>query len=110
MQGTIIMSITQNITSDYIEVIIDSDFDFENANAAREVFQGVVENHAKNVIVNLNECKFIDSSGIGAIIFLYKRLCCAGLSLTIHCTQPQPNELFNLLKIDQIITIKTYFP
>ncbi len=82
---------------------IRGDFDAALAPKAREVFSQLVNASPKNVVINLTQVPFIDSSGIGAIVFLYKRLRCNNLDLTLENLQQQPAELIKLLRIDQII-------
>lgn len=84
-------------------VNIRGDFDAALAPKAREIFSELVSASPKDVVINLNLVPFIDSSGIGAIVFLYKRLRCNNLELTLENLQQQPAELIKLLRIDQII-------
>ncbi|MGL5006720.1 MAG: STAS domain-containing protein [Plesiomonas sp.] len=77
----------------------------------RETFEMLaVQNH--NTLIDINEVHFIDSSGIGALVFLYKRLKAKSLTLSLICDQGQPRELLKLLHIDNTIecysTIKDF--
>jgi anti-anti-sigma factor len=60
---------------------------------------------SKNVILDLSEVHFLDSSGIGAIVFLFKRLRVQGRTLEITGVQGQPKELMQLLRIDSAIPV-----
>lgn len=82
---------------------ITGDFDAAQAQNARRYFQELIEDVDKNICLDLSQVPFIDSSGIGAIVFLYKRLRCSGYDLTISGLQKQPSELLHLLRIDKII-------
>ena len=59
----------------------------------------------KNVILNLSLVSFLDSSGVGVIVFLYKRLKAQGRTLEITGVQGQPQELIELLRIDKVIPV-----
>ena len=57
----------------------------------------------QEVLVDLSAVPFIDSSGIGALIFLYKRLADHGCYLHLVCQPGQPRELLRLLHIDRSV-------
>jgi len=65
-----------------------------------------------NIIFDLEQVKFIDSSGIGAIVFLYKRMAAKGFSVCVTGLTQQPLELFQMLFLDKTIncyqSIDTY--
>jgi len=58
-----------------------------------------------NVALDLSQVSFLDSSGIGAIVFLYKRLKAQERTLVIVGVQGQPQELMKLLRIDSAIPV-----
>ena len=58
-----------------------------------------------NVELDLSQVSFLDSSGIGAIVFLYNRLKAQERSLMIVGVQGQPQELMKLLRIDSAIPV-----
>ena len=80
------------------------DFDAQSAGDVRTAFSQLVEKADRPVLIDFSEVPFIDSSGIGAIVFLYKRLRCNKQDLVFANLQAQPAELIKLLRIDQIIT------
>ncbi len=57
----------------------------------------------QEVLVDLTSVPFVDSSGIGALIFLYKRLADHGRYLHLVCKPGQPRELLRLLHIDRSV-------
>jgi len=97
------------ITVEYQEgrsvIIIHGDFDTYLAKDARELFAEVAESTQSDVEIDLKKTEFIDSSGIGALVFLHKRLRCKGFNIQLKNVQEQPFGLFTLLRIDQIMQI-----
>ncbi len=87
-------------------VKIEGDFDAAIAAEAKSVFTNLSETASKDVLLDLSEVNFIDSSGIGAIVFLYKRLRCNGYELSLAGVKHQPYELLKLLRIDKIIKME----
>ena len=67
----------------------------------------VASKNSQRVTLNLREVSFIDSSGIGAIVYLYKRLKAQGRVLDISGARGQALELIELLRIDTVITLKS---
>lgn len=58
-----------------------------------------------DVVIDLTRIDFIDSSGIGAIVFLFKRLRSLDRTLTLTGVHGQPLELLQHLRIDKSICI-----
>ena len=57
------------------------------------------------IILDLSDVTFLDSSGIGAIVFLYKRVRAREGELSIANVRGQPRELIELLRIDSAIPV-----
>ena len=83
---------------------------------------GVLESGLNNVLERLcdawegeveldfTEVLFMDSSGIGAIVYLYKRLTAAGRKMQIVGASGQPLELLKTLRIDRSIAVSNTIP
>lgn len=59
-----------------------------------------------DVVIDFSKVDFVDSSGVGAIIFLYKRLTTVGRSLTLVGVQGQPLQLMEFLRIPRVIPMR----
>lgn len=70
----------------------------------REMFSQLADSQS-SVTLNFSGVSFIDSSGIGAIVFLFKRLRTMEKPLHIVDCQGQPLKLFKHLRIDRSIDI-----
>ncbi len=55
------------------------------------------------ILLDLSEVSFIDSTGIGALVFLYKRLQNELCYLRLICGDGQPRDLLMLLRINKSI-------
>ncbi len=90
--------------SDHCHIItLQGDFDAVIAPEARSVFTELTQGNTKNVVLNFSNVSFMDSSGVGALVFLFKRLRESNCDLVLEGLQQQPAELIKLLRIDQII-------
>lgn len=55
------------------------------------------------VELDMTEVDFLDSSGVGAIVFLYKRLLTRKLGLTLVGANGQPARLLEFLRVPRVI-------
>ncbi len=101
------MKLEQNVTAcgDLI-LKLYGEFDAEGSAEIRPELEAVAaQNASKHVCLDLQEVVFIDSSGVGAIVFLYKRLRENGRQLAISGAHGQPRELLELLRIHKAIPV-----
>ncbi len=56
-----------------------------------------------DVELDLSRVDFIDSSGIGGIVFLYKRLRASGHDLRLCRVRAQPRKLFHNLRMAHLL-------
>ncbi len=96
-------------TADCGDLIIElsGEFDALGCNEIRQVFNEVVTQLSPMVVfLDLSAVSFLDSSGIGSMVFLFKRLRQTGRSLVISGVHGQPRELLELLRIHKAIPTK----
>ncbi len=60
-----------------------------------------------SVRVDLSQVQFIDSSGVGALLSLYKRLPPPNQSVKLNCVQPSVQAVIELLRLHRIFEIET---
>ena len=87
------------------KISIDCDMDALAANQLRSIFENIAENDNRHVMVDLTRVNFMDSSGVGALIFLFKRLSAAGRKLALVEVGGQPADLLSQLQIDRITPV-----
>ncbi|MCV6589951.1 MAG: STAS domain-containing protein [Marinobacterium sp.] len=59
------------------------------------------------IVLNLAAVNTLDSSGVGAIVYLYKRLAITGRTLEVTGVNGQPLQLMQSLRIDKSLNITT---
>jgi anti-sigma B factor antagonist len=79
--------------------------DFLSAPAFSARLDALVATFPLAVILDLRELEFIDSSGVGAIVALFKRLRVIGGGLTIAGLGGQPKEIFRILRLERAFDI-----
>jgi len=60
----------------------------------------------QHISLDIDNVTFLDSSGVGVIVFLFKRLKSSGGSLEISNVNGQPKELITLLRVSSVIPVK----
>ena len=63
----------------------------------------VVGARPKAVEVDLSQLRMIDSSGVGALVSLYKRVRAQGGNVVIKGVRDQPLAIFQLLQLDRLM-------
>ena len=83
-------------------IALDGELDAHAVSELRGEFEALTESK-QNLIIDLSKVHFVDSSGVGVIVFLYKRLLTLHLNLSLIGVNGQPAELFEMLHINRSI-------
>ncbi|MDR3667244.1 MAG: STAS domain-containing protein [Ignavibacteriaceae bacterium] len=59
----------------------------------------------KNIIIDLSECEFIDSTFLGAIVMGLKKVTQIGGNLCLAGVQPEVKNMFQLTRMNKIFNI-----
>ncbi|CAN5924154.1 STAS domain-containing protein [soil metagenome] len=68
----------------------------------RPIFDKVVADGRRRVTVDLSKLTMIDSSGVGAVVSLYKRVKADGGQVLVVGARDQPLAVLKLLKLDRV--------
>ena len=71
----------------------------------KEKLVGFVNDEQKNIILDLSDVEFIDSSGLGAIVSALKHIGSTGGSLSICGLQDATLSMFKLTRMDKVFNI-----
>jgi anti-sigma B factor antagonist len=84
---------------------IEGSLDALSTPELRPVIDAIVAENKKKVVVDLSALRVIDSSGVGAIVSLYKRLRAQGGEVQVKGLRDQPLAIFKLLRLDRVFTL-----
>ena len=94
------------VEKDSLLVKVTGDLDLVVAKEFREKIDEQLEQQQKqNLIVDLSQVKFIDSSGLGAILGRYKIIQGMGGKMTIIGANPTVYRILDLSGVMKIITV-----
>ncbi len=109
--GFVMLNETYKINNDFI-IKLNGNFDADSVKLMKDDIEAYSK-FSTNIIFDLEQVPFIDSSGIGAIVYLYKRMAAKGFSVSVTGLTQQPLELFQMLFLDKTIncyqSINCYF-
>jgi len=82
---------------------IDTDLDSDNVMSIQPQLEALVDENSEHIILDFTHVKFIDSTGIGAIVFLFKRLTSQRRTLSLLKVSGQPYKLMTMLRVENAI-------
>ena len=88
---------------------ITGELDQATAEGLREPLNGAINDGARAVMVDMSQCGFIDSTGLGVIVEAWKSLQernGASASFAICCAEPEVKRLLEVTGLDQAIAIR----
>lgn len=89
-----------NITMD-----IPKDFVVDEVAEFRMKINKLIEERNSDFIFNFNQCTFIDSTGLGALVSIYKKCAENGGSIKLQALNPEVEKLFKLTRLDKVFEI-----
>ncbi|MFO0550470.1 MAG: STAS domain-containing protein [Polyangiaceae bacterium] len=81
---------------------IDGTLDALTAPELRPSLDALVTEGRKSITIDLSNLRLIDSSGVGALVSLLKRVRAYGGEVRIAGLKDQPRAIFRLLQLDRV--------
>ena len=86
-------------------LIIRGSLDINNASVLAEEIDRILASKPSKVAVDLASLDLIDSSGVGALVKLYKGVRGIGGEVSISGARDQPLAIFKLLRMDKVFNL-----
>ncbi len=99
------MTFERTDKGDETELRIEGSLDAMSTPELRPVIDQLVAEKRARITVNVAALRLIDSSGVGAIVSLYKRSRSQGGEVTVKGLRDQPLAIFKLLRLDRVFSI-----
>jgi anti-sigma B factor antagonist len=96
------MKYTRTDEGEETTLAIDGTLDAVTAPELRTVVDQLVEERRKAVTLDLSSLRLIDSSGVGVIVSLFKRMRVHGGQVKIVGLRDQQRAIFRLLRLDRV--------
>jgi anti-sigma B factor antagonist len=82
---------------------IGGELDVITVTELRAEIERVLANRPPRVEVDLSSLRMVDSSGVGALVSLYKRVRAQGGEVVMSGLRDQPLAIFRLLRLDRVM-------
>jgi len=79
---------------------VRGELDALTASELRPVLDRLLDDGRQDITVDLSDLRLIDSSGVGALVGLYKRVRAAGGAVRFVGVTAQPLVIFKMLRLD----------
>lgn len=89
-----------------VQIIIPENFAVEEADNLRQKCQDAIKEGQKDFVFDFKNCKFIDSTGLGVIVSIYKR--CKEINGNVKLVSVNNEDVlrvFRLTRLDEIFNI-----
>ncbi len=96
------MGYTRTDDGDDTTLTIDGTLDAVTAPELRPVLDALVAENRKKIVVDLASLRLIDSSGVGVLVSLFKRVRAYGGEVNLVGLRDQPLAIFKLLRLDRV--------
>jgi anti-sigma B factor antagonist len=90
---------------DMIVLAIRGNLVAENSDSLRAEVTAIEESHEKKVLVDLQGLEYIDSSGVGVLMSLFKRVGKAGGQVCFAGVKEQPEAVLKALRFDKLFDV-----
>lgn len=99
------LEFSQEYKDEIVVLALRGKLDALTANNLRPTINELVASRKTKVIFDLKDLVLIDSSGVGAIVSLFKRVRELGGDVKIAGLAHQPKEIFRLLRLDRAFDV-----
>lgn len=99
------MEFEKSTEGDAIRLKIAGEFDSITAPELRDTFDEIAGENPTRVILDLSGLRLVDSSGVGAIVSLFKRIRAGGGKFEVVGVQGQPKSIFKVLRLDKVFDL-----
>jgi anti-sigma B factor antagonist len=82
---------------------IEGELDAVSIPEVRPTIETLIAERHPRIVVDLSGLRLIDSSGVGALVFLYKKAKEYGGQMTVQGLHDQPLSIFKLLRLDRVL-------
>lgn len=90
-----------------VRIILPETFEVKAVAEFRTTVLDLLAKDENNFIIDFSQCQFIDSTGLGALVSVYKRCVEKGGTLSLSAlNHPKVATIFHLTRLDTIFTIR----
>ena len=96
---------TKQINNEVIGINIEGEIDVYTSPKVKEALNDLIQKENYNIVVNLEEVTYIDSTGLGVLIGGLKKVKENNGYIKLICTNPQIKKIFDITGLVKIFGI-----
>lgn len=104
------MSIDINLKNDtdveFWEVSVDGELDVSTADQFKEYLHKLIDEDVRNIRFDLQNLQYIDSTGLGVMIGILKRIKVENKEIFIKAPKDNVNKIFSITGLDKIFKME----
>jgi anti-anti-sigma factor len=106
--GTAAMEIKQayNPEDNVLSISVQGELDVSNIGEFKETLSHGIEQKSPNILLDCEQLKYIDSTGLGVLVAAYKKAKEMGGSIRIVHLKPYLKKIFMITALDKIFNIE----
>jgi anti-sigma B factor antagonist len=97
------MDFSTSRTNGVTTLRIEGELDAITVSQIRPTIDALVAERPARVVIDVTNLRLVDSSGVGALVFLYKNAKQYGGVVTVQGLRDQPLSIFRLLRLDRVL-------
>ncbi len=101
--STIIKDIKHH--EDVVVIVVEGELTFEQSPTFHKRLVEVAEGSAKHLVVDLSDLSYIDSSGVGTLVEIWRRLKTRQIAFSLVGLQSTVRSVFEITKLDGVFRI-----
>ncbi|AWI06495.1 STAS domain-containing protein [Clostridium drakei] len=87
------------------KIEMPENFAVDEADELREKFNYLMKDGEKNFVLDFRKCTFIDSTGLGVLVSVYKKCKSINGSIKLYSINEQVMKIFSMTRLDKIFEI-----
>ncbi len=104
------MELLDRIQDDVVIFEISGEVDIYNCGQIKELFLNKLDSGSRKFLINLGKVSYIDSSGIGVLIFIKTSVAKYNVELVLVNIKDSVKKIFDLTKLASYFTIREDLP
>ncbi|PLX89862.1 MAG: anti-anti-sigma factor [Desulfuromonas sp.] len=102
------MQLTTEEHGEIVKIVVQEErMDAHNSGSLKEEMLKLFDEGKCNLVIDLSSVRFVDSSGLGALVSGFKNASTKDGNLKLCCLQPQVRSMFELTRLHRVFEIFT---
>lgn len=100
------INLKNELDADFWEVFVNGELDVSTADQFKEYLHKLIDKDIKNIRFDLNNLDYIDSTGLGVMIGVLKRIKIENKEIYIKSPKDNVKKIFSITGLDKIFKME----